>query len=269
MSHPLKFAAAAVLLASAPAAATPFAVEVIDYVPGALPDSAAGYTNPAAALGKTREKTPAAPAFGVPGYVITPFNATFTDDDLVAVGNGGRLVLRLDSPAPTTNLGLGVHTGVGLIDTDYPNGSVGAVATPYTSPRIADVRVSTDGETWFDIADNREFDIPTNWYAEGIETPGVAAEAGTVQADFAQPFAGTLSDFDGLDWNGILNLLDGSAGGEWLDLSGLPVADVQFVEFSVDQPGTTFLLDAVATVPEPATALSLAAVGGLLLRRRK
>lgn len=270
MSDNLKFAAAAaLLLSSAPAVATPFAVEVIDYVPGALPDSAASYTNPAAALGKTNETTPAAPAFDTPAYVITPFNATYASDDLVAIGDGGRLVLRLDATAPTTTLGLGVHTGVGLIDNDYPNGNVGAVAMPYTSPRIADVRVSADGETWFAIADNREFDLPTNWYAEGITTPGSDTGPGTVQADFAQPFGGTLSDFDGLDWNGVLALLDGSAGGEWLDLSGVPTAGVQYVEFSVDQPGATFLLDAVATVPEPTAALSLAAVGGLLLRRRK
>ena len=258
--------AAALLLAAVPAAATPFAVEVIDYVPGDLPAELSTYDDPAAALGKTRETTPPAPAFGVPPYVVTPFNATYTPDDLVAIGPGGRLVLRLDAAAPTDGLAIGVHTGVGLIDDAFPNGSVGPVATPYTRPRVADVAVSADGVTFFDVAADRVFDVPTNWYAEGVDTPGAEPDAGTVAADFSQPFAGGLADFDGLGWAGVLDLLDGSAGGEWLDLSGVPVDSVRFVEFTVDGPGEVMILDAVATVPEPSALLALPVV--LLLRRR-
>ena len=256
------------LALAAPALATPFAVEVIDYVPGDLPAELSTYDDPAAALGKTREFTPPAPAFGVPPYVVTPFNATYTPDDLVAVGPGGRLVLRLDAVAPTVGLALGVHTGVGLIDDSFPAGNVGPVATPYTRPRVADVAVSADGVTYFDVADSRVFDVPTNWYSQGVDTPGAEPDAGTVAADYSQPFAGDLSDFDGLDWAGLLGLLDGSAGGEWLDLSGVPVDSVRFVEFTVDGPGEVMILDAVATVPEPTLGLLLAPAM-LLVRRRR
>ena len=254
---------------AAPAAATPFAVEVVGYDPGTLPAALADYQDPAAALGKTRQTTP---AFGddVPPSVVTPFNATYTPDDLVAIGEGGRLVLRLDRAALTAGLGLGVHAGVGLIDTAFPAGDAGPVATPYTSPRVADVAVSADGATFTRIADSRVFDVPTNWYAGGVTTPGADPGPGTVPADFARPFAGDLSDFDGLDWDGVLALLDGSAGGEWLDLSGVAADSVAFVEFTVDQPGGVMLLDAVATVPEPSALLSLLALpAALLLRRRR
>jgi MYXO-CTERM domain-containing protein len=263
---------AAVLLAlaltpCAEAQSSPFAVEVIEYIPGAAP---AGYQDPSAALGKTHAFTPAWPEFGTPAYVVTPFNATYATDDLVAIGDGGRLILRLGQSAEA-GLGrsIGVHTGVGLIDSAWPAGLISGPATPYTSFRSADVRVSADGEAWFSLGSDLVFDLPTNWYAQGISLPGAQETPGTAEADFTRPFTGQLTDFDNTDWPAMLEILDGSAGGTWLDLSALPVPAVQYIEFSVNGADEVMFVDAVVAVPEPGGALAVAAIGLFALRRRR
>ncbi len=260
--------AAAILTSiSSPVSAdvSPFAVDVIEYVPGAAP---AEYQTASAALGKTNEFTPAWPEFGTPAYVVSPFNATYAEDDLVAIGDGGRLVLRLGQPA-ATNAGhaIGVHAGVGLIDGAWPSGTVIGPATPYTAFRSADVRVSANGTDWYSVGEDIIFENPTNWYAQGVSLPGAQVAAGTVEADFTRPFLGTLSDFDNTGWSEMLAILDGSAGGTWLDLSGLPIPAVSFIEFSVTGAGEVMFVDTVVAIPEPGL-LALPAVGLLALRRR-
>lgn len=244
---------------------SPFATQVVDYVPG---DIATDYRNASAALGKTNEFNPGEPAFDIPPTVVTPFNATFAPDDLVGIGEGGRLVLELGRMAATgAGATLGVHAGVGLIDADWPNGTISGPATTYTSPREADVRVSFDGDNWLDLGQDVLFDLPTNWWADGITEPGAADESGTVQAEFTQPFLGRLSDFDDSTWEQVLGTLEGSAGGTWFDLSDVDLPGVNFVEFSVPDAGEAMFVDAVVAIPEPAM-LAPMAMGLLALRRR-
>src|SRR6185503_16388780 len=90
--------------------------------------------------------------------------------------------------------------------------------------------------------------------------------------DFQKPFTSNLSSFSGLpyfDATGpdMLELLAGSGGGTWLDISAAGLARVGFIRFSVlnDQNASTnlnFELDAVSiahaamgasVVPEPTT----------------
>jgi hypothetical protein len=58
-------------------------------------------------------------------------------------------------------------------------------------------------------------------------------------ANLGQPFLGSLSSFNGLDWQQTLAVLNGSAGGTWLDLSGVktangqPITGVNYIKFSV------------------------------------
>ena len=97
---------------------------------------------------------------------------------------------------------------------------------------------------------------------------------GSALSDFQQPFVGSLSSFDGLPYShptnfDMLDLLAGSGGGKWLDISSTGLAQVGYIRFSVPTTATpttglNFDLDAVsishaalgaATVPEPATAL--------------
>lgn len=255
------------LAAAASGQSSPFAVEVVQYSPGAAPST---YQDPAAALGKTAEFTPALPEFNTPAYVVTPFNATYAQDDLVAIGNGGRLVLRLGQPAPAgAGHAIGVHTGVGLIDSNWPSGLISGPATPYTAFRSADVRVSADGLEWFSLGTDLVFELPTNWYAQGVTLPGAQETPGSLEADFTQPFLGLLGDFDDADWPTMLDILGGSAGGTWLNLTAVPVPAVQFVEFSVNGADELMFVDAVVALPEPGIAAPVLLGGALLARRRR
>ena len=245
-----------VFLAAVTAAHGAFATGVVSYTPGSL--VSASLNNPAAALGIPTADT----GFGV----LTPFNPAFAASDIVEIGPGGSLVLQLGAPAPTgAGRTLGVHAAVGLIDTDFPNGNPGAVATPFTQPRSASVLVSDDNVRWHALG-AITFDLPTNFYSEGVTTPGFQDTPGTAVADFTKPFAHALADFNGRNWNQILTLLDGSAGGAWLDLSGVPYPAVNFVRFDVTT-GQRMILDAVAVVPEPIGAIVVASL--ILLARRR
>jgi hypothetical protein len=67
----------------------------------------------------------------------------------------------------------------------------------------------------------------------------------------------------------MLTLLNGSAGGTWLDVSGTGLSSVQFVRFEVPEGAATrMVVDAVTAVPEPA-AMGLMCVPLLFLARRR
>ena len=75
-------------------------------------------------------------------------------------------------------------------------------------------------------------------------------------ADFSRPFAGTLSDFNGLTYPQILQLLGGSGGGNWLDVTRTGLSSVEYVRFDVPAgAGDRLVLDAVTAVPEPVGTL--------------
>lgn len=219
-----------------------FAGAVISYVPGDVPTT---LQNAPAALGSPAADT----TFGV----LTPFNAAFDSSQIMGIGAGGSLTLQLAAPAATgAGYTLGVHAAVGLVDTDWPNGTAGPVAEMYTNPRTAAVSVSDDNDRWFSLG-QFTFASPTNYYSQGVVTPGYQPEPGTIAADFSKPFVAQLADFNGLNWAAILSLLDGSAGGSWLDLTAVPYPAVNYVRFDVTEPGARMIVDAVAVAPEPAT----------------
>jgi len=239
-----------------------FADAVVSYAPGTAPP---GYQTPAAALGGLNPDVNAGNSFGY--GALTPFNAPYQEAHIVAIGAGGNLTIHLAQPAAK----IGVHAAVGLIDSAYPAGTNTPTASTYTSPRQAAVSVSRDGIVFVPLG-AIEFDIPSNYFDEGVSAPGNQTSPGTHVADFGKPFTGSLSSFDGKDWPATLALLDGSGGGEWLDLSSAAPNGANFVRFSVPlgQVDPMFV-DAVAVVPvpEPAGLLALAAVPALLLGRRR
>lgn len=256
-------AALSVLAANSAQAALVTADLVVSYTSGAVPNTFEGdpYDISGASLGLPAADT---------GYgVLTPFNGAFARDQITGVGAGGNLILHLSSPVSTAGKTLGVHAAVGLIDADYPYGQNLSTATPYTDPRVASVSVSHNGTTWVSLG-MVEFDIPTNYYTQGITSPGFQETQGTMVADFAKPFTGSLSDFDGENWAATLATLDGSAGGEWLDLSGTGLQEVNYVKFEVAEPGAKLFVDSVVgvAVPEPTGLIVLLPAAALLRRRR-
>jgi hypothetical protein len=243
-----------------------FATAVLSFDPGT--DPAAGYSDPATALGSPERFTGEG---SFPGNV-TVFNPPFGEDELVSVGGGGHLTLRLSHYVVPDAAGpeIGVFTNAGIADENFPAGQAGNPLFAFGVDNAL-VEVSEDGLSWTSLGDTT-FDIPTQGYID---------PAATAESDFTRPFTGVLSDFNGLPLSepatpDILELLEGSGGGKWLDISGTPLANVGYIRFSVPEgSGGSFELDAVsisatargARVPEPGALalLNLLLIG--LLRR--
>jgi len=276
----LQLFAFAIVLGMSRLAAAQYAVQVVSYNQGTTPAFDFGSNMPfslaATALGSPERFT----GEGVFPGAVTPFSPPFLRDEIVSIGEGGQLTLRLSNYAiPQAGVPeIGIFSNVGLADQSYPNGQAGSPASTFGTDSAL-VEVSADGVSWTSLG-NTAFDIPTNGYTD--LTDPYSGVAGSVPSDFQQPFAATLNDFSGLKYynaggSDILGLLAGSGGGKWLDISGKGLSKVGFIRFSVADDGTSkklnFELDAVsishaalgtATVPEPAS-IFLAAFGMLAL----
>lgn len=246
-----------------------YAVQVVSYNQGTTPafdfSTSMPYNLESAALGSPERFT----GEGVFPGAVTPFSPPFLRDEIVSIGEGGQLTLRLSNYAIPQAGGpeIGVFSNPGLIDANYPNGQAGSPASTFGFDSAL-VEVSADGASWVSLGDTA-FDIPTNGYND--LTDPFSGVPGSVPSDFQQPFTGSLSSFSGLQYynaggGDILGLLAGSGGGKWLDISGTGLSQVGYIRFSVADDGTSrkfnFELDAVsishaalgaATVPEPAT----------------
>lgn len=244
---------------SAGAAVT--ASSVVDYQPG----SATSFTNPTASLGLPAGDT----SFGA----LTPFNPPFLDSQIVVVGAGGRLTLRLSSPVAAGGAGpeIGVFANNGLVDvSDDGSGVAGNPVSTFSPPPAARVSVSADGQTFFPVGNEPiTFSNPTNFYTD-VAIENYSAPPGSAPADFSRPFNGAPTSFNGLTYPQIVGLLNGSGGGTWLDVSGVGLSSIEYVRFDVPAgPDQRLVLDAVTAVPEPAAGLCLVAALPWLLRRTR
>ena len=271
MNRSINVAAAVVLAASfaTHADALGTAGTVVSYDAGTTP-AFGGYESPAAALGAPESMT----GEGVWPSAVSPFSPPWGTTEIVSVGEGGHLTLMLTNqvlPDPT-GPELGVFTNVGLLDTAWPSGSAG---DPVSALGIdsAVLEVSADGANWVSLGETL-FDIPANGYTD--LTDPYAATAGAVESAFDQPFTGMLDDFAGLSYydagaTDVLDVLAGSGGGTWIDISATGLAQVSYVRFSVADDGNAqvdlnFELDAVtisaaalgAAIPEPSSLLLVA-----------
>lgn len=239
-----------------------YAAEVVSYSAGSAP--ASGFTTASTALGEPERFTGEG---SFPG-VVSPFNPPFLANEIVSVGEGGQITLRLSHYAipQAAEPEIGVFTNAGIV---YESGLAGDPPGTF-GVDSAEVSVSDDGLAWTSLG-NVTFDIPTNGYTD-VTSP-FADSPGSSLSDFQQPFTGVLSDFAGLPYydaggDGILDLLSGSGGGTWLDISGTGLAKVGYIRFAMAN-SSNFELDAVSVshaamgnlVPEPATI----ALGGLAL----
>lgn len=246
--------------------------------------AAPGFGDPSAALGEPSRFT------GVGAFpgVVSAFNPPYMPGELVSIGEGGFVTLQLSNFLLTdaAQLDLGVFTNVGFIDNDFPNGRASDPLSAEAGTFGADaatLEVSADGVTWVPVGETL-FDLPTVGYSD-VTNP-FAGEAGTVPSDFGKPYAGTLADLAGLNYANpagadILETLDGSGGGTWLNLSDAGLDQIGWLRFSVADDGDAethnkFELDGVSlnnasvgpAVPEPST-LALASLLALLTWSRQ
>ena len=259
MSRFVLWSSGVAVLAVCPAArAVVTAAEVVDYQPG----SATSFTNPAAALGLPAGDT----TFGA----LTPFNPPFKPEHIVIVGAGGSATLRLSAPVGAgAGPEIGVFSNNGIVDVSADgSGKAGSPPALFSPPGgVARVSVSSDGVAFVPLRDEAFlFENPTNFYTD-VTITDYSAPLGNAVADFARPFAGTLSTFGGSAYPQMVELLGGSGGGTWLDLSSTGLADVRYVRFDVPA-GERLVLDAVTAVPEP-SLLCLPAIALLTMRRRR
>lgn len=257
MRRPLQFAFLVTAALAGTVQAAPWA-DSFTYTPGTIRSD---YQIGTASLGKTASTT---------GVVVTPFNAPFSPSELTGIGPGGNLVLHLGQTAATgQGYTLGVHAGVNLLNVGGTSGQAANPASTF-SVRRADISVAYELGTWIPLQSDVVFDVPTNWYSEGVTAPGSQTTAGTKAADFTKPFVGSLSSFNGLTYTQILALLDGSAGGKWFDLTNINLPGVNYVQFSVDAQDVQMYVDMVVAVPEPTAISMLMLAGGSWgLRRRR
>lgn len=268
--------------------AAQYAVEVRSYDPGTTVAKEFGTNLPfdvtASALGEPSRFTDD-PFFA---SVVSPFSSPYKRTQLLSVGESGHATLRLSNYAVAQAGGneIGVFAHASLIDAAWPSGDAGPAAAAFGIDSAL-VELSANGIDWVSLGEVT-FSNPTNGYSD--VTDPYRATPGSVLADFQKPFTGSLASFDGLKHHDagatdILDVLNGSGGGTWLDIpAGL--SQVGFVRFSVADDGNAavglnFELDAVSiargaagalTVPEP-SVVTLVLFGicgiGSYLRRRK
>ena len=220
--------------------------------------------------------------------MVSPFSPPFAVDEIVSIGEGGHLTLQLARYAIPNDAGpeIGVFTNSGLTIVDFPPGRVSDVLVPQDSETTfgmdeAVVEVSQDGVSFVLLNDGQPvlFDIPSNGY---MDSQGPFDRIpGQVLADPSLPFVGDLNDFQGLNYPDIQVLLAGSAGGTWLDISGLGLERVGYIRFSVlsdanELSRLNFELDAVSValdaqghvVPLPTSVCLLVGTGALMIIRK-
>jgi len=283
--------AALVLTIASQTLATGFAGNVVSYNAGSAPASRWYFdgswqfvekiplTDPTAALGKPTGYV--TEPYQATGAIVSVFSPAADPDQIVSIGEGGSLTLELENYAVSgPGAEVGLFTNVGLADDAWPGGQAGSPAVTLGVDEVV-IEVSTHGSTWVSLGAISP-NVPTSVWTDATG-PYMTSAAGLAEADFSDPFTGSLSNFDGKSYSEIQTLLGGTGGGYWLDLSATGLDRVGYIRFSVPDDGDAgsflnFELDAVSVaadrlgvpVPEPCSIVLLAAGGaGLMLRRKK
>ena len=241
------------------------AAEVVEYHAGA--GVVADLTDPHAALTLPSAST------GTDWWDgnLSPFNPHYRAGEIVQVGHGGQLTLRLERfvrVAPGQRH-LGVWENVMLVAASgglvsHPVGLFGADS--------AVVEVSANGTDFVSVGMVR-FDMFGNYWADSAGP--YSQSSGTVPADFGRPFTADPTVLGGTTYARVLEFLEGTAGGTWIDLSPSGLEQVGWVRFSGVGEGLTLEIDAVtintSLAGEPTVVPSLimdhSSTGRLVLTR--
>lgn len=238
------------------ATADPWADRVIQYDPGT--GAAAGYTDPSTALGAPTRFT--GEVLGFPS-VVSLVSPPFEADELVSIGEGGRLVVEFDEPIkddPQNPFGVDlILFGNGGFVYDFGAGRLASPAELFGLDLVR-VSVSADGTTFVPLGDVVEGFFPTQGYRDGGPFDIVR---GGLPTDFRKPVnpALTAADFGGLTYEAARAFYGESGGGTPLDIATSGVGSARFVRIDVLDDGNpdtelSAEIDAFATVPEPAAA---------------
>lgn len=216
----------------------PWAAEVVEYTPGA--DVPAGFDDPTGALGEPTRYT------GVGSFpgAVTPFNPPFLAEEVVTIGAGGSLTLRLGTPAfdaAFNPYGIDLilfHNG-GYIDAAFPAGVVGGTFFDGGS-----IEVSQDGVEFFAVDAAAESDYPTLGYLD-LPSP-FSEERGDEPSDFRLPVNPAFVP-DGAGWDELVAAYNGSGGGVGIDIGSAGLSEVGFVRITAAD-GQSPDIDALAVV---------------------
>jgi hypothetical protein len=209
--------------------------EVVAYEPGAGVWSS--LTAPEAAVGLPSASSGTGPSDGN----FSPFNPHYRPGEIVQVGAGGNLTVRLERFVRVTpqQRHLGVWENIFLVAAS--GGVVGSPPSVFGADS-AIVEVSANGTDFVSLG-------PVNFSVFGnhwADSPGPYSKTpGTLRADFGRPFTGDLASLGGATYAEVLGFLDGTAGGTWIDLSPSGLDRVGWVRFSGVAAGMTLEIDAV------------------------
>jgi hypothetical protein len=259
-----------------PAAASPFATQVVSYDPGSTPARTFGgvpYTNASAALGSPERFTGEG---SFPG-VVSLFNPAYELDEIVSIGEGGHLTLRFDTPitnnpANLFGVDLILFGNASFIDVEFPTGRIGPTAGMFGLD-TALLELSADGVTFVRWGDFTEGFFPTLGY---LDSGPFDTTPGRVLSDFLRPVDPGLTrqSFAGLNNAQAVALYAGSGGGTPIDIARTGLSAAWYIRVSVaddNNPATSLNaeIDAAAVVPGPATAPLLAALAPIAWARRR
>jgi hypothetical protein len=256
-----------VLLLAVTAQGSPWAVAVDSFAPGT--GGAPSYPDPNSSIGEPTRFTGV--AFGFPS-VVSMFSPAFDPGDIVSIGKGGQLTVRLgetvsNDPGHLYGVDLIVFGNAGFGDDQYPNGVNSNPAFLFGAGG-ANVEISADGQNFVPVAPLADSLFPTQGYLDSGPYDGAP---GNVPSDFRRPMnpALSLSDFNGLNYAQSLALYDGSGGGTPIDIAGSGLGSVNYVRISVplNAPGAAEI-DAFAVVPEPGAGMALLGLLGVVSLRR-
>jgi hypothetical protein len=262
------------LVASSASVLAQYAVEVKRYEPGTgfatEFGTGVGYTTAASILGEPTRSIPG--PFGGP---VEPFNPPWQVDQLLSVGTGGVVEIRLDTPATRSSLnpyGIDflVFGGTGFIITngDYSGGGITDGSIFGDDLAEVKVSVSADGLLYFTLDGSLAPVLDSLFPTDGSGDFGVPVNPGL-----------TYSDFNGLGLVGIRGLYAGSGGGAGFSLAWardgdgrqVSIDSASYIRIEV-QSGRVELdgVSVVRPVPEPSTwVLLLAGSMGLVGAARR